>query len=364
MQYIIPDYYKEFRCTASECEDTCCAGWQIVIDEKSLKKYGKIKGPFRKRVHKSINWIESTFRQDKERRCAFLNDQNLCDLYIEEGEGCLCDTCRRYPRHIEEFEDVREVTLSVSCPEVAKILLSKEEPVQYYVYENEKVEEYEDFDLFLYSLLFEARNEMLHILQNRELSIHTRMGLVIGMAHDLQRRVDAQEIFQGYEVICRYKKEEAAAYVEKNWKGLGDPREQFRMLSKLEILRPEWQSLLMETEAILYANGEEAYHKINQEWEDWKKEQGGRIEIQIEQLMVYYLFTYFCGAVYDGDLYAKARMTLLCAFLNEEIWKARFVKNEGTLEQDEREELVYRFSRELEHSDENLIRMENMQKKV
>ena len=37
----IPDYYKEFSCIAADCEDTCCAGWQIVIDEKSKRRYAK-----------------------------------------------------------------------------------------------------------------------------------------------------------------------------------------------------------------------------------------------------------------------------------------------------------------------------------
>ncbi|MEI3218527.1 MAG: flagellin lysine-N-methylase [Lachnoclostridium sp.] len=63
------------------------------------------------------------FRQDSEKRCAFLNDDNLCDLYTELGKDSLCKTCSPYPRHVEEFEGVREITLSVSCPEVAKILL-------------------------------------------------------------------------------------------------------------------------------------------------------------------------------------------------------------------------------------------------
>ena len=47
MQYTIPDYYKEFTCIADKCEDTCCAGWQIVIDKKSLNKYKHVKGKFR-----------------------------------------------------------------------------------------------------------------------------------------------------------------------------------------------------------------------------------------------------------------------------------------------------------------------------
>ena len=36
MEYIIPHYFERFRCVAAECEDTCCAGWAINIDEKAL----------------------------------------------------------------------------------------------------------------------------------------------------------------------------------------------------------------------------------------------------------------------------------------------------------------------------------------
>ena len=39
MRYTFPDYYREFSCTADRCEDTCCAGWQIVADRKALRRY-------------------------------------------------------------------------------------------------------------------------------------------------------------------------------------------------------------------------------------------------------------------------------------------------------------------------------------
>lgn len=44
MRYIKPDYYDEFACIADRCPDTCCAGWQIMIDEDSLEKYERVKG--------------------------------------------------------------------------------------------------------------------------------------------------------------------------------------------------------------------------------------------------------------------------------------------------------------------------------
>ena len=130
MQYTFPNYYKEFSCIAGECEDTCCAGWQIVIDEDSLERYGNEKSEFGKRLRNSIDWEEECFYQNN-RRCAFLNDENLCDLYKELGPDSLCDTCRLYPRHTEEYEGLRELSLSLSCPEAARIILSCKEPVRF-----------------------------------------------------------------------------------------------------------------------------------------------------------------------------------------------------------------------------------------
>lgn len=119
-----PDYYKQFQCTADACEDTCCAGWQIMVDRKSLKKYKNalkntlknqpLSKKFQRQLQEGVDWKEGCFRQDAEKRCAFLDENNLCDLYTNLGKEHLCRTCRRYPRHIEEFENVREISLSLS----------------------------------------------------------------------------------------------------------------------------------------------------------------------------------------------------------------------------------------------------------
>lgn len=87
MIYTVPHYYKEFRCIAGDCGDTCCAGWQIMIDDKSLEKYRKASGGLGNRLANSIRWDEKRFRQYAG-RCAFLNDDNLCDLYSEGGREC------------------------------------------------------------------------------------------------------------------------------------------------------------------------------------------------------------------------------------------------------------------------------------
>ncbi len=98
----------------------------------------------------------------------FLNDV-ISVICTALGEKSLCKTCKMYPRHVEEFEDVREITLSVSCPEVARILMVKRNRSVFLLMKQGE-EEYDDFDPFLYSKLVDARKVMIDILQDRDKS--------------------------------------------------------------------------------------------------------------------------------------------------------------------------------------------------
>ena len=368
MLYTIPDYYPSFQCIADKCEDTCCAGWQIVIDKKTLKKYTKIKGDFRKRMLKSVDWFQGTFKQDKEKRCAFLNERNLCDLYLSQGENGFCKTCREYPRHTEEFEGIREITLSISCPEVARILMNRMEPVSFLSYEKEGEEEYEDFDPFFFSILEDARKEMIAILQNRILPITDRILLVLGMGHDMQGRMNRQEMFACSDVITKYTTDKSVEFVKEYRKKSQNKKKDvdfahtmFQHLFQLELLKEEWGILLEETVDLLYQD-KEKYADLRAEFLDYLTKDCHKEpvnpDIHLEQLLVYFLFTYFPGAVYDGEIYAKVQLAVYCTWMIWEIWMARWLKNEKSIDLEEMTELVYRFSREVEHSDLNLAAME------
>lgn len=37
MIYTVPHYFDKFHCIEGKCTDTCCAGWQIVIDDHTLQ---------------------------------------------------------------------------------------------------------------------------------------------------------------------------------------------------------------------------------------------------------------------------------------------------------------------------------------
>lgn len=370
MIYTRPDYFHEFKCIADKCPDTCCAGWQIVIDDVSLEKYKNLKGDYIWKVMACVDWEEGCFRQDNEKRCAFLNADNLCDLYKNAGEESLCKTCREYPRHTEEFEGVREVTLSVSCPVVARLLMERMTPVNFVTEEvaEEETLEFGDFDPFLYSIIEDARAAMIEILQNRTLPMRERIMLVLGMAHDMQRRINHRELFACNQVIEKYKREKSKEYVREylGLKNMEDEQaltlEVFPLIYKLELLREEWDALLHKSQDMLFFSMKGNFGQLKQEFDLWK---AGNLEteIHLEQIMVYFLYTYFPGSVYDGQLFAKAQMAVYCTWMIELLWMAKWLMNGKILDLEEMTELLYRFSREIEHSDENLEKLDTMMRK-
>lgn len=371
MIYTTPDYYKEFKCTADKCKDTCCAGWQIVIDENSMTKYRKFRGDYIWKVMACVDWETGTFRQDNEKRCAFLNTENLCELYKNAGEESLCKTCRDYPRHMEEFEGVREITLSISCPEVARILMDCMEPVTFITEEKPEIEETEDFgdfDPFLFSILEDARAEMIEIIQNRQIPIKERAVLVLGMAHDMQGRINRSDMFGCSDVIEKYTSQKAEIFV-KNYLAQKDrateeavTKELFDKLYKLEFLRDDWEEVLHKTQNTLFFTMQESYAQLRKEFQQYKVE-NTYIDIHLEQIFVYFLFTYFPGAVYDGEIFAKAQMSVYCTWMVELLWMACWLSHGKFLDKQKMTELLYRFSREVEHSDENLKRLDKMMEK-
>ncbi len=366
MLYIKPDYYDSFQCVADQCEDTCCAGWQIVVDENSLQKYKKENGPFKKQLHKGIIWKKKVFRQDKEKRCAFLNDENLCDMYIALGEKSLCRTCSSYPRHIEEFEGIRETTLSLSCPEVAKYLMKRITPVQLVYEETDEVETCEDFeemdfDVLLYDILEEGRNVLIEILSDRNISLKIRCERALHMARELEDKISSGMAFESYEVFEKYKAKAESFSPKRLRLPMEYSQRVIGMIFRLERLRDDWEIMLSESASVLFLQGSDQYRKNTGEFEKWQRENMSLL-IPMEHLIVYYVTTYFCGAVYDGEILAKVQSAVLWLYVIEELCKARWLINDGTFDHDDLYEIVYRFSRELEHSDKNIDRMEKMAK--
>lgn len=178
---IMPSYMQDFRCIASECEETCCAGWYIAIDEATYKKYKKVKVPaMKKRLEKElvvkkgqVGGACAAKIKLKNNRCAFLAQDNLCDIYTQLGESYLSETCQMYPRNTNQIGDRIELSLALSCPEAARQILLGQEPIGFSVGEVDKtpivgahlkinIKEPKHFEDFLLPI----RKVILEVLQN------------------------------------------------------------------------------------------------------------------------------------------------------------------------------------------------------
>ena len=60
----VPEYYEKFSCIASRCKDSCCAGWEIDIDEDSYAYYNSVEGKFGKRLKESMRPIRMMMAVD------------------------------------------------------------------------------------------------------------------------------------------------------------------------------------------------------------------------------------------------------------------------------------------------------------
>ena len=369
MRYLKPHFYDQFVCTAGDCPDTCCAGWQIVIDEDSLERYGNEKSEFGKRLRNSIDWEEECFYQNN-RRCAFLNDENLCDLYKELGPDSLCDTCRLYPRHTEEYEGLRELSLSLSCPEAARIILSCKEPVRFLEEETDEEDDFEEFDFMMFSQLEDTRDVLFRILQNRELPLQERMTAAEQLAEQYQICMEEQREYDIDDLLRKYEKhlEEgtlsecvAESLAEKgvdaaSFHAYDRQVKELAVLRGLERLRPEWDTVLDGTEKALYQNGETAYQAICEEFHrTWGAAGERRAEWENigEQLLMFFVYTYFCGAVYDDMVCSKMELALFSVRWIQEILVARWLENGKTLSMHDIEELSWRYAREDVRSGDN-----------
>ena len=123
---IHPKYYEEFHCTASACSDNCCIGWEIDIDEESLRRYMSVPGALGGRLKEHIDTTGSDphFILTPNERCPFLNNDNLCDIILELGEESICQICTDHPRFYECYEQGIEEGVGLCCEEAARLILS------------------------------------------------------------------------------------------------------------------------------------------------------------------------------------------------------------------------------------------------
>ena len=331
------DDFDNFKCIAGDCEKSCCAGWQICVDEESMERYGELcKGSVSRDAGVSrqqedelaeilniaIDWEEESFRADEDGRCCMLRPDGLCALQADYGEDALCWTCRLFPRHEEDFYDVREWTLSLACPSAVDMLFEK---AVYFSWSESEIPgsddeaDYEDYDYMLYDRLDYARGRI------AELSV---MRHVAEIAKALQDCYDEGDVAGMDEALI----EHTASII--------DYEQLLRWLSvfsDIEATDPGWQDDFSSYYGRLASD--------SSLWEDAKNLTPHEEHILTNVFLVFF-HTHFCGAVYDGEIYARACLAAVGVCFIMLDMHTRPLR-----------QAIYLYSREVEHSEENMNTM-------
>ena len=242
-------------------------------------------------------------------------------------------------------------------------MLQGQEPVKFLEEEDEKEEceeDFEDFDFLLFDCLLEVREKLFSIVQNRTIPIEKRMYCVLKTAKNLQEALEEGEFFER-DFISEtelYLQESAEKFSVSHYEIVQAIRKD---LLRLEVLREEWKTNLEAAES-LFQKGEAWYTEKRKKYKAEIKNTIGQKQWDIykEQLLMFFLYTYFCGAVYDDMIYSKGVLSVISVFWIEEITFWNWTAQEGKIEEKNLLETAYRYAREIEHSDENLNLLEEI----
>lgn len=215
---------------------------------------------------------------------------------------------------------------------------------------------------------------MLELAQDRSVSLYLRMARILALAHDVQNRIERNRVFEVETVLERYQRPQARKLLDAKLLRFVEQSKQqqgarawledwitvrWRMLDlfrEFEVLDPLWIEDLQAYRKCLYEKGCASYLEQELQWEQASKEW----ETEYEQILVYFLFTYFCGAVYDGDAMRKVQMAVESVLILSELGLAAWMRGKTLPTFEDRMRLAWRYSRELEHSDPNLAAVERV----
>lgn len=332
-----PEYYNRFRCIADRCPDTCCAGWEVDVDEDMYYYYKVVPGKIGEKIrsHMVEDGDEKYFPLTKEGRCPFLDDKNLCEIYSALGEESLCRVCTEYPRYYMEIGNYEQIDLSVSCMELGRLLFSDSGKIVYERMEDPADgEEISEEQEALLQQLIEGRDAAIAALQDRSLPLNERLA-VLGIT-PLSAITETRDS-SGF-----------AEAADPSDIAMSEIRDLLPLLHQLEVLGSGWTEILAEIDsrqAELPSLICALYHAGCAELPLW-----------FEKIAVYLVWRYWIDGWFEEDpLVLSSRRLIERSLILMEIMSAlRCEHNDGVFRLEDMIDIAHIYSRQVEHSDDNV----------
>ena len=371
MKVLKPFYYDDFKCIAGDCIDNCChAEWEISIDKKTYKKYRKLKGQWGNKINNNIGRIRSNISdlrygkiKLKDKGCSLLDEKGLCTIHANLGVGYLCNTCKVYPREITKLGEIYERNLFMSCPEVARYFVRHKENFYFNMDEEELSDLDKDYivdksyDEKLYNLLWDSRSLAMEIIQFKEIEIWKRIIFLKILTDKVQKLID-EENYENYEKVLNTFRNEITNI---------DVINSLDKIKFVEDVKFDFiQSIINKSsqlKRVKYSQLINDYYEMFNATDDKKenlkllfeKEREFNIFLKdyeniLENLLIYLIYRYFMLALYSKDLNKQVNKVVITYSMIKMLLLGRWYKNNKKLEEEDFVEVIYVFSRVIEHN--------------
>lgn len=384
MKILKPFYYDDFKCIGGECIDNCCStNWNIDIDEKTFKKYKKLKGEWGKKINNNIsrkrnnpNYLQYGKINLKNNKCSLLSENGLCTIHGSLGEDYLCNTCRVYPREIRKYGEIYERNLSISCPEVARYIIKCKDNFSFNL-EDEKLSDLDKdyivnnkYNEKLYNILWDTRSLAMEIIQFKEIEIWKRISFFKMLTDKVQNIINEKQYDNYEEVLNNFREQVININVINSLDKISlIPEVKVKFIQSVLQVRAnkglnndKFTSLIIEYNELFdknidFKNNLENIIKIEEEFNTYLKEK----ENIIENLLIYLIYKYFMNALYSKNLNSEVNNIILSYAMIKMLLLARYNKNNKELSEEDFVEVFYLFSREIEH---NTVFLPNIYKDI
>lgn len=334
MKLCMPEYYKKFKCTAEKCSDNCCIGWEIDIDDVTFSKYNKINSDFGKKLNENIcKGKQKSFILDNNERCPFLNNENLCEIFIKLGENNLCKICTEHPRYYEWFDGIKEGGIGLCCEEAARIILSENKKFSTYTIDI-PTEDCDEYDNSIYLYIKNARNKIIDYLDNCSLPLELKIRNILLFSEELQNNIDTNNL-----------KPVNFTFKEEVLNVLHNKEPIFDFFLTLESLDNNWIPYLKDCIS--------TYNTYKYRVQDFKK-YSYELPHYLKNISIYFIWRYFLKGVFDSDVLSKAKLFVVSILMLETLFFNKWLET-GTLSLNDCVSIVKNYSKEIEYSEENLL---------
>lgn len=277
-----PAYFEKFSCIASQCPDSCCKEWEVLVDDVSADRYMAMEGSLGDDLRRYLyqdgegDW----YLRITHGRCPMWRDDGLCRIQADCGHDALCETCREFPRLTHDYGTFVELGLELSCPEAARMIFDN--PNAPWAEKEIPGGEEPDYDPVDMEILLETRKVMLTILADNSCSVQESLTLALLYGYHAQSLLDGGE--------SAWNPEEALAFARSLAKR-SDASGLTEFYLDLEILTDSWRQRLTNPQG-------------DKTW-----------DARLRTLAQYGVQRYWLQAISDFDLVGRVKMVIASCLL-------------------------------------------------